>query len=484
MNFASVLAQSTGRPTDAQAYNFIVRHLEKGVMPANGAGENFDADLRPEACDDIDQLIAEIRKHVRLTESAVDCFKIMLSIVISLKVPGPMMWYHCVGPSSSAKTTLANIIASAQDKCFTSSAFNGLYSGFRGEGGADTSLIPLILNKVLIILDFTPILKLPSDAFNKIAGDFRDIFDGKGSKHFGNGIIRSYENVLFGCLTCVTNVIRAIKQSDLGERFLMMEINGSWDEKGNYVAEKLDLESEGNAFDSILDTVISGMNDTDAQVSLDNLKKARQMCWGYITHLHDWLEDETHSVRAIAQQMKQDRKFKAEIEALSFWLEYARCPLPTRSEELLIRPAPALIHRTVKSVVKAIICVCIACKATSFTPEIRRLGRKIIFDTAMGYPLELMNWIATHPLTTREDMSAKVGLTVPAIATLCNHLVALGVIESVSMNAGTAGRPKLGYRLTPTWRKHADTIGLTYDAPDVVTAITSTRSLSDLLRGK
>jgi hypothetical protein len=100
-----------------------------------------------------------------------------------------------------------------------------LLSGASQVGGGDPSLIPRLDGKVLIIKDFTSILSMHYASREEILGALRDAFDGKTSRGFGTGVIRSYEST-FGLIAGVTPAIEMFSKmhSSLGERFLRYRI--------------------------------------------------------------------------------------------------------------------------------------------------------------------------------------------------------------------------------------------------------------------
>lgn len=478
---------SSKRPSDVQAFNFFVRQAQKHTITQKSEGnEAYDADLRPVPCESIEDLLGALIPKLNAPSATIDCFQVLLAAVVGLKINGPFLWMHCVGESSGMKTTLARFIASASDKCFMVSNFNGFYSGYRAANGTDTSLAPMLQNKVLIIPDLTPILQGPKEHQDRIFGEFRDIYEGVGRRIFNNGVDRNYQNLVFGCITCTTDVIRRFGpgRSDIGERFLMSEINASWDKDGRFIPEEINTSTSGAAYDESLATIAAGFDTSqdDISVVMDRLRPERAMCWGLINHLMDWMSDESGNLAKCARNLIEDKQFKAEIESMAIWLEYARCHRPSKSEEdFLYRPA--LPHRTIKQLTKLVMALCVVNKTTEVTPNIRRLVRKTVFDTCHGTPLEFMNWFAVHPRFSKEDMASAVNRSPTYVSQICHHLQTLGVLQQELRNNGTGrrGRDMLCYDLTERFRTLATTIGL---LPGKITApIPERKRLTDLVGG-
>lgn len=463
MSFTNKVQNQTHRPSDVQAFNFVVRHLVPcSVTCGTDGNDAFDSELKPSKCESIEALLESLIPKLNLPPSAVDCFHVLLATVIGLKINGPLLWTHCVGPSSGLKTTLLYMIAAAQDRCFLLSNFKGLYSGYKS--ATDTSVVPLLQGKVLIIPDLTPMLRADKAQQDEVFGDLRDIYDGKGNKIFKNGVQRSYSGVAFGCITGVTDYIRKIQNTDLGERFSMAEINASWDSAGCYHPESVDTSGEGNAFSAVLGTIASGLDqDNDEPFCMDNLAEERAMTWGLLLHLHEWVNEESNNLADLARSMQADKTFKAEVEALAQWLEVARCPVPKKNEETTVRQRPALPHRSIKILTKYAICLCVVNKTTVLTDYVRYLVRKIAFDTCHGHILEIMNYVAIAPVPQPKiDLACKMNLSPTRVAYLCDHLQELGVLEQVLQTnaSGNRGAPAACYDLKPSFRLLADTIGL------------------------
>ena len=72
------------------------------------------------------------------------------------------------------------------------------------DGDNDPSLIPKLDGKVLVIKDFTVILKERHEIASAILSQLRDAFDGSIRKAFGTGKDKKY-NAKFGVIAAVTN---------------------------------------------------------------------------------------------------------------------------------------------------------------------------------------------------------------------------------------------------------------------------------------
>lgn len=134
------------------------------------------------------------------------------------------VWLYLVAPPSSGKTEMLIPLYGASEIYWTDSLTKNTLISFYGEK-KDASLIPKLDGKVLIIKDFTEMLKMRREVLQEILGQLRNAYDGKCSKTSGKGIKKSYESK-FGVIAAVTDEIdghRALLAA-LGERFITYRI--------------------------------------------------------------------------------------------------------------------------------------------------------------------------------------------------------------------------------------------------------------------
>lgn len=171
------------------------------------------------------ELHASFNKWLLLKNN--DAVDVTLAVVLSQRLPGDPVWMFMVGPPGSGKTATLQPLSDATDYVHVVSSItpHTLISGASGPGGADPSLIPRLNNKTLVVKDFTVLLGMHEQTKEEIFDIFRDAYDGKCAKEFGNGIIRRYES-RFTVLAAVTTVIydAAASHAALGERFLKFSV--------------------------------------------------------------------------------------------------------------------------------------------------------------------------------------------------------------------------------------------------------------------
>lgn len=162
----------------------------------------------------------EYEKYIYVKDRCV--IDLMYGAIIANRLSGDPVWLFMVAPPGGSKTEfILSVDTAPLIYTVTGLSSKTLISGYIGSGGTDPSLLPMLDGKVLIIKDFTTILKQPKTDKEAIFGILRDAYDGKIDWVFGNGLQRRYI-ARFGIIAGVTPVIEIETENDtiLGERFL------------------------------------------------------------------------------------------------------------------------------------------------------------------------------------------------------------------------------------------------------------------------
>lgn len=148
------------------------------------------------------------------------------------------IWMFLVAPPSSGKTQVINglkYLCQPYDEIgYSMSAIttHALISGMETKRG-DPSVFARLDGKrmALIIKDYSTVTSMPESDKLEINAQLRDGYDGYTSKSFGNGVVRTYNNLRFSLLAAVTDDIynEAVTNQALGERFAKLNIGRSND---------------------------------------------------------------------------------------------------------------------------------------------------------------------------------------------------------------------------------------------------------------
>ncbi|MFN9914620.1 MAG: hypothetical protein ACK53L_18680, partial [Pirellulaceae bacterium] len=137
-------------------------------------------------------------------------------------VEGEQIWIRLIGAPSSGKTSIAKAM-SGSTQVVLKSTFTGLFSGWRDkDASVDSSLVPLIAGKTLIVKDADALLKQKN--IEQIFSELRDFYDKDSSTFYRHGVAHDYHNIRSTMILMGTYVIRRSDQSFLGERFLDFEL--------------------------------------------------------------------------------------------------------------------------------------------------------------------------------------------------------------------------------------------------------------------
>ena len=157
-----------------------------------------------------------------------DLVDIALAVVIANRMEADPLWALIVAPPSSGKTEIIRSLSDVRDVVPLSSLTPQTFaSGFERKG-VETSLLPKITGKIIVMKDFTTILTMYRDKRAEILAQLREIYDGQFSKEWGNG--KSFEwSGKVGLLAGVTGVIdrEYALGAILGERFLLYRVKGA-----------------------------------------------------------------------------------------------------------------------------------------------------------------------------------------------------------------------------------------------------------------
>jgi hypothetical protein len=164
---------------------------------------------------------------------------VLTAAVIANRFPTDPLWLLIVGPPSSAKTELLNGIEVLPETFFLSD----LTKSTLISGKEDSSLLPKLDKKIIVMKDFTTILSKKPDDLKIIMSQLREVYDGKLSKGFGTGKVEKWNGhigFIGACTAAYDRHYGVIGQ--MGERFLLYRMKNKDDLKTGLMA----LDGFGN----------------------------------------------------------------------------------------------------------------------------------------------------------------------------------------------------------------------------------------------
>ena len=171
---------------------------------------------------DWETLLSKFQDELEMNPEMEASLKLMLGVVYANRIGRyPQIWMFMVGPAGCGKTTLVNTLSRIENiQEISSFTKNTLVSGYKGEGDNDPSLLPRLNGKMVVVKDYTEILSMHPQDMQEIAAQLRGAYDGYYNKGYGNNQFRTYVDIRFGMIACVTPAIYGNSTASLGERFL------------------------------------------------------------------------------------------------------------------------------------------------------------------------------------------------------------------------------------------------------------------------
>jgi hypothetical protein len=338
----------------------------------------------------------------------------------------------------------------------------GLLSGYFKEGLGDASILPMLQDHCVLIKDFTTILNLSDQVRDNVFGELRDMYDGKIVAAYRNFQFREFGTkgkppVRFNMIACVTDRIRSFNQTDLGERFMQMEYDSYWDERGNLERNSVDRSQLGKiAIANVLNRISSrdrGRNPQGEHMGL---------AWGFLDHLVDRINTDDNWVQARTHALAEDTDFQTYIQNISDWVAYARSRVPRdREKQIQYRAQPEYGSRLQEQLTKMTIAISLVLDTYHDDPRVKSIIRKYALDTGYGFQEEIMFAIA-HSETNKLGIPAiamKLGLGQTHVINCLSNMQELGMVKYHTPAVRRPGHQPYIYQLSPELGRIATNLG-------------------------
>lgn len=397
---------------------------------------DFDAvqTVKAKACHSFDDLINIYREDLVITQSFVDCLAICCAVHIAVRLESDPLWIYLVGPPSSGKSTICDLLSSDEHHTRALSKFTGLVSGSR----QGQHLIPLLQNKCVIVKDGTLLLESTPQQLANVYGELRDIFDGSLEARYRNGVSASFSNISFGMIIGITERIYGMNMSALGERFLHCRLETD---------RENEIKRNNSAITSLLEgiklNVAEGNDDGDAR----SFPKQRSVTAGFLNHLHSRLSNESIQLP----------KYKPEdiilIQALADVIACSRASVPRqRNEDIAYTSRPEASTRVAKQLTRLAVCLCYVYGVHGFTDTIRANLRKVALDTSFSKQHDLIKVVALSANgLNKSSVAVMAEMNIDTCTRRIEDMVSLGIFNK-EKEAQRLGRGRRVHVVTcPQW---------------------------------
>lgn len=409
-----------------------------------GGSSNGGMECTP--CDSYRDLVTAWRKALRWTDGLDHALAVMLAAVASTKMLGDQLWVKIIGPAACGKSTLSEALTINRKYVRAQSTFRGFYSGYRsaesGGDSQDNSLIPLIRGKTFIIKDGDALLQAPN--LSQILSEGRDLYDTVSRPHYRNRMGKNYEGIRTTVILCGTSSLRAIDQSELGERFLDCVImEGINDELEDEILWRVVNRADRN-----LSVESNGKPETQYE---PDLVKAMQLTGGYV----EWLRENAVDLLPTIDYPEPMRRL---VTRLGKFVAYMRARPSARQSEGGERE---FATRLVSQLARLGKCLALVLNRDSVDAVVMARVRRVALDTARGRTLAIL-----HHMLDAEDggveprrLGMLMGFPEEKTRDLLRFLRQIGAIEHYEDQVkGIGGR--IRWRLTPKMhRLYLDAMG-------------------------
>lgn len=377
-------------------YEFLHENLidvpEAENTPVSNSGTEAVDQVEPIPTTSFEDLIKTYKESLYVSKNFQQTLAVMLATSVSTNIGGnELLLMYVMGPPSSGKSTLCEALSANRKYCRPTGKFTGFHSGKPGKGAKDASLIPLIQGKTMVIKDFTTILSMPITIQEGIFGELRELTDGSSTADYRNNKHTEYNNIRFSMLAGVTDAILKLDHTNLGERFLMVDITDEF--HGSHEHVKMAMSSiTGAMLSSFLNLPNSpseeGIGTPKGYIPPDRLLKVKQCTSGFLNHVHhkmfhmhppivpDWFSTKVNSIA----------RFVAKVRA--------KVTRDFRTRSITYRTRSEIGIRLAALLMKLSLSLAVVLDRDTLDKEILDIIRKVAKDTARGLNFEIVQAIA------------------------------------------------------------------------------------------
>ncbi|MGL6095361.1 MAG: hypothetical protein ACRC7O_06130 [Fimbriiglobus sp.] len=416
-----------------------VRGKAKGGKP--GAVGNGSTDPDPLPCTSWKELERAWKKAMKFTEGLDRALSVMLASIVSVPLPGDQLWVKVVSPAATGKSSLCEALAVSKKYVICKSTVRGFHSGYRetNDPTEDNSLVAVVKGKTLVTKDGDTLLQSPN--LDQILSEARDVYDRVSNTHYRNKASKNYSGIDMTWILCGTGSLRALDNSELGQRFLDCVIMDGVDPDH----ERDIVHRSVNTTRAALKNYSGAAEDSESEAK----RTAKRLTGGYIDHLRETAADRVCKVDLSDEQAEV-------IERLGVYVSYMRARPSSKQSETVEREMGT---RLASQLTRLAVCLCVVLDRPAADAEVMRRVRRTALDTARGVTSVLAGhmYAAGEAGVEQKQLVVLSSSTDDEVRRLLTFLRKIGAVDSFQAQAknppgdGPAFRAVGGrrYRLTP-----------------------------------
>lgn len=395
-------------------------------------------------CESWETLVAAWEKAMKWTDGLDVSLSVMLASAASTMAAGDQLWMKIIGPPSCGKSTLCEALSLNKEYVIAKSTIRGFHSGYQSdrEGSEDSSLVSKINGKTLITKDGDTLLRSPN--LGQILAEARDIYDRTSRTHYRNKMSKDYDNINMTWLLCGTSSLRALDNSELGERFLDCVVVEEIDEDEE---DEIALEVAIRASREMTLSVNGKAESRDSP----EMGEAKKLTAGYLQHLRTRFNS-ANEIKGLVNSVETPRNSLAQCAYLGKFIAYIRARPSKNQDEVAERE---MSFRLVSQLVRLAQSLAVVLNRDSVDSEVMRRVRKVALDTARGRTLKIVNALYGCGKMGSESRGLAIltGWTIQKQHPLLEFLRQIKVVQYFTSEDVRGVKTKPRWRLTERFRK-------------------------------
>jgi hypothetical protein len=395
---------------------FLIQHCQEVVLDEINV-------VSMAKCTSFEQLVDCYREDLTIDKSFIRCLAVGVAVHISRLLTGDPLWIYLVGPPSSGKSTICELLAAYEigTKCL--SKFTGLMSGM-GEGN---HLISRLIGLCVIVKDGTLLLDLSVQQLQNILGELRDIYDGSLEAFYRNGVEASFSGVTFSMIIAITEKVYTLSMSALGERFMHIRLEHS---------RELEAERNNRVIDTMFGGGIQRFDINNSAESVLKFPKQAAMTAGFLDHLTHKIKDEPLIQPHCSKEHRDLLRYLGIIIAAS----RGEPAVDHRTQDVQYDATVESSTRVVKVLSRAAYCLCYVLGKKEIDQEVMDIVITMAHNTAFGRQYQMLHYIAMHDGIQRASLSQGVGIPLETVTRRIDALMTLDILEIAEGKRAERGR--------------------------------------------